>query len=84
MPESKTTSPAIRWPADWDRVLDTALREWGGQWDTKRVQHLFSARYGGGVYRDAARDCLSQRAHAGLPRLHERPNARYYTLKAGA
>jgi hypothetical protein len=83
MPESKTTSPALRWPDDWDHVLDTAIREWGGEWDTKRVQHLFAARYsGGGIFRDAARNCLSQRVHAGLLQLHERPNARYYTVNS--
>lgn len=81
MPEPMGTASTVSWPADWDQVLDTAIRTWDVEWTTKRVQHLFAARYGGGIYRDAARECLSQRAHAGLLRLHHRPNTRYYTLR---
>jgi len=80
MPEPK----AITWPADWDTVLDTAIRDEGGEWTTVRVQHLYLARYKRGLYRADARRFLSQRAHAGVLTLHHRPNARYYTLKAGA
>ncbi|MFC8515540.1 hypothetical protein [Streptomyces sp. NPDC057257] len=81
-PQNASNTP--QWPADWDHVLDTAIRTWGGEWTTKRVQRLFAVRYGGGIFRDAARQCLSQRAHAGLLRLHHRPNDRFYTLKRGA
>lgn len=73
-------SPGPEWPADWDAVLDTAIREWGGEWDTKRVQRLYLACYGRGLFRSHARDCLSRRAHQGLMTLHNRPDARYYTL----
>jgi hypothetical protein len=73
---------APAWPADWDDVLDTAISTWGGEWDTKRVQHLFAARYGRGLFRSHARDCLSRRAHAGVLQLHERPDHRVYTLNA--
>ncbi|MFG2780769.1 hypothetical protein ACGFY7_23315 [Streptomyces prunicolor] len=73
-------TPAITWPADWDTVLDTTIREEGGEWTTKRVQQLYLARYGRGLHRADARRFLSQRAHAGFLRLHERPNSRYYTL----
>lgn len=79
MPESSTKTITRAWPADWDKVLDTAIRTWGGEWNTKRVQHLFSARYGGGIFRDAARECLSHRAHTGQLTLHDRPNGRFYT-----
>lgn len=79
------SSPAITWPDDWDSVLDTAIREWGGEWDTRRVQRLYIARYQRGLYRSDARDCLSRRAHAGVLTLHERPNHRVYTpRKRGA
>ena len=72
--------PAPKWPADWDRVLDTAIRTWGGEWDTKRVQRLYLARYSKGLFRADARAFLSRRAHQGVLLLHNRPNARYYTL----
>ena len=72
---------AITWPEDWETVLDTAIREWGGEWDTKRVQHLFLARYGRGLFRSHARTFLSRRAHRGELTLHDRPNHRFYTLK---
>jgi hypothetical protein len=72
--------PAPAWPADWDHVLDTAIRAWGGEWDTKRVQRLYLARYSRGLYRADARACLSRRARQGLMTLHERPDARFYTL----
>ncbi|MBP5883137.1 hypothetical protein QBA57_28780 [Streptomyces scabiei] len=70
-----------RWPADWDRVLDTAIRTWRGEWTTNRVQQLYKARYGDGLHRADARAFLSRRAHQGVLRLHNRPNARYYTLR---
>lgn len=72
--------PAAKWPADWDRVLDTAIRAWGGEWDTVRVQRLYLARYGRHLGRSCARVFLSRRAHQGVLRLHDRPNARFYTL----
>lgn len=77
-----TTVPAAspKWPADWDRVLDTAIRAWGGEWDTARVQQLYLARYGRRIGRPDARAFLSRRAHQGVMQLHNRPNARYYTL----
>ncbi|WP_262058573.1 hypothetical protein [Streptomyces sp. STR69] len=72
--------PGPKWPADWDRVLDTAIRTWRGDWDTKRVQRLYIARYGEGLHRADARAFLSRRARQGVLRLHNRPNSRYYTL----
>lgn len=81
MPESKTTSPAISWPDDWDAVLDTAIRTWGGEWNTTRVQRLYLVAYGRGLYRSDARAFLSRRAHDGVLTLHERPNSRFYTLR---
>ncbi|MFJ4649508.1 hypothetical protein ACIP6Q_39240 [Streptomyces bobili] len=77
-----TTAPAAgpRWPADWDRVLDTAIRTWGGEWTTGRVQLLYKARYGDGMHRADARAFLSRRAHQGQLDLINRPDARYYTL----
>lgn len=79
--EAPAAEAAARWPADWDRVLDTAIRSWGGEWTTVRVQHLFQARYGKGLFRAHARQCLSLRAHLGMLRLHHRPDSRYYTLR---
>jgi hypothetical protein len=73
--------PAPGWPHDWDRVLDTAIRTWGGRWDTARVQQLYLVRYGRRLYREDARAFLSRRAHQGVMRLHNRPNSRYYTLR---
>jgi hypothetical protein len=78
------TTTAITWPDDWNAILDTAIRDEGGEWTTVRVQHLYLARYKRGLYRADARRFLSQLAHAGVLTLHHRPNARFYTLKAGA
>lgn len=78
------TTTAVTWPDDWDTVLDTAIRDEGGEWTPARVRELFLARYGRHIGRADARLFLSQRAHAGVLTLHHRPNARYYTLKAGA
>ncbi|WP_060880873.1 hypothetical protein [Streptomyces scabiei] len=72
--------PGPTWPADWDRVLDTAIRTWRGEWTTARVQLLFKVRYGQDLHRADARAFLSRRAHQGVLRLHNRPDARYYTL----
>lgn len=74
--------PAPSWPPDWDRVLDRAIRTWGGRWDTARVQQLYAARYGRRLYREDARAFLSRRARQGVMRLHDQPNARYYTLNS--
>lgn len=79
--QAAAAGPALQWPADWDRVLDTAIRTWGGEWDTVRVQRLFLARYGRAIGRTPARAFLSRRAHQGLMQLHNRPNSRYYTLR---
>jgi len=76
---ASAAGPAPSWPHDWDRVLDTAIRTWGGKWDTTRVQQLYAVRYGRRLYREDARAFLSRRAHQGLMRLHDQPNARYYT-----
>lgn len=73
------SAPSV--PDDWDRVLDIAIRAWGGEWDTARVQRLYLARYGRNLGRPDARAFLSRRAHQGVLRLHERPNSRYYTLR---
>ncbi|WP_328934189.1 MULTISPECIES: hypothetical protein [unclassified Streptomyces] len=73
--------PAPGWPPDWDRVLDRAIRTWGGRWDTSRVQQLYAVRYGRRLYRDDARAFLSRRARQGVMQLHDRPNSRYYTLR---
>jgi hypothetical protein len=72
--------PAPSWPPDWDRVLDTAIRRWGGKWDTARVQQLYAVRYGRRLYREDARAFLSRRALQGLMQLHHRPDSHYYTL----
>ncbi|MFE2712314.1 hypothetical protein ACFXKI_10055 [Streptomyces mirabilis] len=81
--QAGATAPAAgrapRWPTDWDRVLDTAIRTWGGEWDTKRVQSLFQARYSRGLFRSHAREFLARRAHQGVLQLHERPDHRVYT-----
>lgn len=85
MPETttQTTATAITWPDDWDHVLDTAIRTWGGEWDTKRVQHLYLARYRRGLFRSDARGFLSRRAHEGLMTLHDQdPDHRFYTLNS--
>ena len=79
--QAPAARPALRWPADWDRVLDTAIRTWGGEWTTGRVQLLFKARYGAGLHRADARAFLSRRAHQGVLRLHNHPDARYYTIR---
>ncbi|MFE9645279.1 hypothetical protein ACFYO0_14420 [Streptomyces sp. NPDC006365] len=79
---SETTSPALKWPADWDDVLDTAIHTWGGEWDTRRVQRLYLARNGRGLLRSHARGFLSRRARQGLMTLHDRPGARFYTLNS--
>jgi hypothetical protein len=80
--QAGTTVPAAgpEWPADWGQVLDAAIRTWGGEWDTKRVQRLYMARYGRGLFRADARAELSRRARLGLMTLHDRPNHRIYTL----
>ncbi|MFE3169292.1 hypothetical protein [Streptomyces sp. NPDC059224] len=78
---ASAAGPEPGWPTDWERVLDTAIRTWGGEWDTARVQRLYLARYGRPVGRTDARAFLSRRAHQGLMQLHDRPNARYYTLR---
>ncbi|MFI1734009.1 hypothetical protein ACH40E_33315 [Streptomyces acidicola] len=77
----KTTRTALKWPDDWDQVLNSAIREWGGEWNPQRVQRLYLARYGRGLYRCDARRFLSERAHAGFLTLHERRGARFYTFK---
>ena len=80
---TKTASPAPTWPEDWDQVLDTAIRTWGGQWDTKRVQRLYLARYGRGMFRSHARSFLADRARRGQMTMHDQPNYRFYTLRGG-
>ena len=81
--EAGAQAPAAgpRWPADWDRVLDTAIHTWRGEWTTGRVQLLYKARYGDGMHRADARALLSRRAHQGLLVLINRPDARYYMLR---
>jgi hypothetical protein len=79
--QAPAAGPAPGWPPDWDRVLDTAIRTWGGKWDTARVQRLYLVRYGRSLGRPDARAFLSRRARQGLMRLHDVPNARYYTLR---
>ncbi|WP_405543998.1 hypothetical protein OG478_23040 [Streptomyces phaeochromogenes] len=80
-----TATPAEKtliWPDDWDRVLDSAIRQWQGEWTPKRVQHLYLARYARGLYRSDARNFLSQRAHRGLLTLHDLPTGRVFTLNS--
>lgn len=76
---ASAAGPSPGWPHDWDRVLDAAIRTWGGRWDTARVQALYAVRYGRRLGREDARAFPSRRAHQGLMRLHDQPNARYYT-----
>lgn len=89
--EEKATAPAttatpaektLIWPDDWNNVLDTAIRQWQGEWTPKRVQHLYLARYARGLYRSDARNFLSQRAHRGLLTLHDLPTGRVFTLNS--
>lgn len=75
-----SVGPAHEWPDDWEHVLDTAIRAWGGEWSPKRVQRLYLARYARGLYRSDARNFLSQLAHQGVLLLHDRPTGRHYTL----
>lgn len=79
--QTPAAGPAPSWPPDWDRVLDRAIRTWGGKWDTSRVQQLYAVRYGRRLYREDARAFLSRRARQGVLHLHDRPNSRYYTLR---
>ncbi|NUP19232.1 MAG: hypothetical protein HOZ81_24695 [Streptomyces sp.] len=79
--QAPAAGPAPSWPADWDRVLDRAIRTWGGQWNTARVQQLYLARYGRSLGRPDARAFLARRARQGLMQLHDQPNSRYYTLR---
>jgi hypothetical protein len=83
-PTAPAAGPAPGWPPDWDRVLDTAIRTWGGQWTTARVQQLYAVRYGRRLYREDARAFLSRRARQGVLVLHDRPDSRYYTLRTTA
>lgn len=80
--EAPASRPGPRWPADWDHILDTAIHAWRGEWTTNRVQQLYKARYGQGLHRADARAFLSRRVHQGVLRLHNRANARYYTLNS--
>lgn len=77
--EDSAAVPPPKRPAGWDRVLDTAIRSWGGEWDTARVQRLYLVRYGRSLGRPEARAFLSRRARQGVLTLHNRPNSRYYT-----
>lgn len=79
--QTPAAGPAPSWPPDWDHVLDTAIRTWGGEWDTARVQRLYLVRYGSELGRIPARAFLSRRARQGVMHLHDRPNSRYYTLR---
>lgn len=74
--------PAPTWPDDWNHTLDTAIRTWRGNWDTKRVQHLYQARYRQGLFRAHAREFLALRARRGLMTSHEEPTGRHYTLNS--
>jgi len=78
--EAPASAAGPKVPADWERVLDTALRTWRGEWTTTRVQRLYLARYGQGLHRADARAFLARRAAQGVLRLHNRPDSRYYTL----
>jgi hypothetical protein len=78
---ASAAGPVPKWPTDWDRVLDTAIRTWHGEWTTGRVQLLYKARYGQGLHRADARAFLSRRAHQGQLDLVNRSDARYYTLR---
>lgn len=47
-------------------LLRTAVTEWGGEWTTRRVQHLYQARYSDGLRRHQAREDLNALAAEGL------------------
>ncbi len=68
------------WPDDWDEHLLATIREQRGKWTPLRVQQLYVDRYQRGLYRADARRFLSQLAHQGVLRLHDRPTGRVYTL----
>lgn len=81
MPDTTEPANGPTWPDDWEHVLDTAIHTWGGEWDTKRVQRLFIARYSRGLFRSHARGFLSRRAHQGLLALDDQDaNHRVYHL----
>lgn len=62
MAEETTATPES------DRIafLIGAMRDWGGEWTVRRVQQLYRARYGSGLYRHQARADLDSLVETGL------------------
>lgn len=62
------------------RLLRWAASQWKGEWTTRRVQHLYQARFGPGDWRRKARGDLDQLARQGLLIEHGPENQRHFTL----
>jgi hypothetical protein len=82
--EKDTASPAATSTPqpDADRLahLRQAVRDYQGEWTTRRVQHLYHAAGYGGQYRHQAREDLAHLHAHGLLVLHdEDPGRRFYT-----
>lgn len=57
---------------------------WGGEWTTRRVQHLYQARYNAGLQRHHAREDLTALAAEGLLVIDETETSRrVYQLRTG-
>ncbi|MGW0552322.1 hypothetical protein [Streptomyces altiplanensis] len=83
--QEKDTAPAATSTPqpDADRLahLRNAVRDYQGEWTTRRVQHLYHAAGYGGQYRHQAREDLAHLHAHGLLVLHdEDPGRRFYTL----
>jgi len=61
------------------RLLRWAAGQWKGEWTTRRVQHLYQARFGPGDWRRTARGDLDQLARQGLLIEHGPENQRHFT-----
>lgn len=62
------------------RLLRWAAAQWKGEWTTRRVQHLYQARFGPGEWRGKARRDLDALAQQELLVEHGPENRRYFTL----
>lgn len=61
-------------------LLRTAAAEWLGEWTTRRVQHLYQARYGPGDWRRKARNDLDVLARQSVLVEHGPENRKHFTL----
>lgn len=62
------------------QLLRRAVRDWPGQWTTRRAQHLYQARFGPGDWRRKARRDLDLLAQQGLLAESGPENRRHFTL----